>query len=91
MSNDRGQFSGNRSGGTATADRPDRHGLANLALVFTDLGATLGALALECDQLEGVELSRRVLDAEAELGNTEAGVAATRQYLRDVARAALMR
>lgn len=91
MSDDERQLSGDRYGGTATADQPDRHGLANLALVFADLGATLGALALECDQLEGVELSRRVLAAEAELGNTESGVAATRQYLRDVARAALMR
>lgn len=91
-SHDERHVTGDTPGGTSPPNGAvDRHGLANLALVFADVAATLGALARECTQLEGTEFSRQALAIEAELGTTESSVASTRQYLRDVARAALLK
>ena len=92
---DRRRLAGSAAGGAEKANgQPsgvDRHGLANLALVFADVAATLSALARECDSLEGAELSRQALAIEAELGNTEVSVHDTRRFLRDLARAALLK
>lgn len=67
----------------------NRRDVANLALVFADIAATLGSLAIEFDGLAGAELSRHALHLEAELGVTEANVADTRRFLRDLAKAAM--
>ena len=95
MPNDGGRLSGDSPGRPEGANGHggalDRRDLANLALAFADIAATLSALARECDSLEGTELSRQALAIESELGTTETSVHETRRYLRDVARAALMR
>lgn len=67
----------------------DRRDLANLALVFSDVAATLGALAIEFDGLAGAELARQALALDAELSITEANVGDTRRFLRDLAKAAM--
>jgi len=93
---DERRLSGDQAGGPpgsngAVRSSQDKYTVANLALIFADLTATLGALARECDQLEGAELSRQALAIEAELGNTEANVHETRRELRDIARRALLK
>jgi len=96
VQDDERRLSGDQAGGPpgsngAVRSSQDRYTFANLALVFHDMSATFDALARECDELEGVELARQVLEAENELGNTESNVHETRRELREIARRAMLR
>lgn len=69
----------------------DRHGLANLALVFENISATLYRLGELSQTASGPDYALQLLDLERTLEKVQTNIASTRHYLRNAAASELLR